>query len=652
VFPLYLLCLLGFSGVFLPASALELPENSGIINVRSYGAKGDGVTDDTEAIQRSLQARSSSDKLVYLPNGTYLVSATLLWPSKRIIVQGQSRDQTVIKLKDNNPGFGSNDPPQPVISTFEGQSTGQAFRNSIYDLTVDIGSGNPNAIAIRFTNNNQGGIRNVTIRSSDPNKLGRTGLALTREWPGPALIENVTIDGFDYGIRVRHPEYSIVFENLVLNNQRVAGLENQANILSIRGLKSQNSVPVIQNVNDDRGLIVVMDGNFTGGSSSESAIANQRGVLYARNITTSGYQSVIKNRATIIPGNVVSEYVSENIYSLFATPQKSLQLPVEEAPEVPYNDFSNWVSVTEYGANGEDNQDDTAAIQRAIDAGKSTVYFPNGKYFVSNTISVRGNVSRIIGLESTLKVNNPLNSQAKPVFRFEEATPDVRVLERFWGDYTEEPSFYWVENASAKTLVLKNIAVGSGSAYRNTGFGRLFIEDVTAGDWVFNRQQVWARQLNPENNATKIVNNGGTLWILGLKTEKQGTVIETTGGGKTEVLGGLLYPASTEIPSDQPAFINNESQLSVVIGESYYEGGNYETVVQETRGGVTKTLLNSTLPRRGNGSMVPLYVGYPQEANAVSHTPDLNNNQNAGAKGSPWGGLKALLARLFSVFKK
>jgi len=49
-----------------------------ILNVRDFGAKGDGVTDDTSAIQSALdRARELNGAEVYIPDGTYPIKATL-----------------------------------------------------------------------------------------------------------------------------------------------------------------------------------------------------------------------------------------------------------------------------------------------------------------------------------------------------------------------------------------------------------------------------------------------------------------------------------------------------------------------------------------------------------------------------------------------
>jgi len=49
-----------------------------VVDVRDYGAKGNGTTDDTAAIQAAINALPATGGTVYFPAGTYLISSSLI----------------------------------------------------------------------------------------------------------------------------------------------------------------------------------------------------------------------------------------------------------------------------------------------------------------------------------------------------------------------------------------------------------------------------------------------------------------------------------------------------------------------------------------------------------------------------------------------
>jgi hypothetical protein len=80
--------------------AVETRLNNNLsINVKDYGAKGDGTTDDTAAIQRAINdANAAGGGTVFFPSGTYITTTQTL-PSN-VVLQGVGKSSTIIRLKN------------------------------------------------------------------------------------------------------------------------------------------------------------------------------------------------------------------------------------------------------------------------------------------------------------------------------------------------------------------------------------------------------------------------------------------------------------------------------------------------------------------------------------------------------------------------
>jgi len=94
--------LAGLTAATLSASATVAmglqtqPPDSGmdLVSVRDHGARGDGATDDTEALQAAFDSGAAR---VYLPAGIYRVRKTLKVPDN-LVVEGSSRTRAQILL--------------------------------------------------------------------------------------------------------------------------------------------------------------------------------------------------------------------------------------------------------------------------------------------------------------------------------------------------------------------------------------------------------------------------------------------------------------------------------------------------------------------------------------------------------------------------
>lgn len=72
------------------------------ISVKSYGAKGDGVTDDTNAIKSALNDLVPAvGGTIYFPTGTYIISETILIGGN-VTIYGDGVFNSLIKLADNS----------------------------------------------------------------------------------------------------------------------------------------------------------------------------------------------------------------------------------------------------------------------------------------------------------------------------------------------------------------------------------------------------------------------------------------------------------------------------------------------------------------------------------------------------------------------
>lgn len=621
------------------------PKSAGFFNVREapFFAKGDGIADDTLAIQNALCGKNegqpngggSIDRVVYFPAGTYLVRDTLDWCTgykRYTTLQGQSRDGVILRLAPGSPGFGDPEHPAPVLSMV-GDVPGQkidgmawSFRNTILDLTIEIGEDNPGAIGVSYLASNQGTLRNVTLRAADGS--GAIGLDLRTPVQGPALIRHVDIRGFDVGVDVARIG-SMVFEDLWLAGQRTAGIRSDGLRMAIHRLRSRNCVPAFVDA-EDSAFTVLVDAELDGDAPDVPAIET-RGFLYARDVATAGYAAALRVRDELPLGDLgkIDEFATIPLRQAFTADvtYASLKLPIEPTPEVPWGPIDAWADVREFGAKSnvsgynqpaKPGDDATAAIQAALDSGAPAVFLPNGIYTVRDTLRVRGDVVRIHGMDSVLKVAPPLSTSGKPVFRIEDGAAARVVIERIDTDFANDGSdCVFVEHATPRPVVLRNLSINRCRAYAAADAaagGALFVEDITGSDWRLGAQQAWFRQFNPEGGKSsapdapigeamrKISVQGGTAWIFGMKTEGTGLIAEALGGASVELLGSLTQ-ATTYVPATHPAIHNVDSDVSVVASENDDPYALYPTIVREVRDGLARTLINYDLPARFSGAL-------------------------------------------------
>lgn len=232
-------------------------ENS-VVNVKSYGVKGDGVTDDTTAIQDCIN--DNPLRTIYFPDGTYLVS-------EHLYTNATDTEKVYLKLDKNAIIKASNDFSDDFViiigetgtataygsssnkSGIEGgtidcnnRTSGVNIQNIHLGKILDISIINSNLIGIQIdrTNNSSSDIyvNNVDLRGTDGNNVNSIGLLLNG---GDNNIDMLRTTGFHVGIKILsggnyfsncHPLYSIQLETTNYNTSIGYEIQGQNNYFS------------------------------------------------------------------------------------------------------------------------------------------------------------------------------------------------------------------------------------------------------------------------------------------------------------------------------------------------------------------------------------------------------------------------------------
>ncbi|KAL9011244.1 MAG: hypothetical protein Q9173_003896 [Seirophora scorigena] len=456
-------------------------------NVKDFGAKGDGTTDDTAAINNAIatgdrcglgcDSSTTTPAFVYFPPGTYMVSKPLIQLYYTQFV-GDAVNIPTIKATPSFKGMAVID-ADPYTEGGDNWYTNQnnffrQIRNLVIDLTAMPASA---GAGIHWQVAQATGLQNIRfemVKGGDDNQ--QKGLFIDNGSGG--FMSDLVFNGGNYGAFLGSQQFTS--RNLTFNNVNTAIYMNWNWLWTFKTLSINNcklGIDMANGGNDQSvGSILVQDSTFSNTpkgvntSRTDSSVPATGGTLIIDNVDFTGCTDAVVGAGgnTILAGgSKVASWAQGHAYTTgtdeeatnatcttssppsasSSTIQGSLTAPKKPVsllnskgavferskPQYETTPSSSFLSVKSAGAKGDGNTDDTAAIQALFDKVQPNqiVYFDHGAYLITSTVKVPKNIKITGEIWPLIMASGPAFSDpSKPIPVFQVGQPgDIGAVE-------------------------------------------------------------------------------------------------------------------------------------------------------------------------------------------------------------------------------
>jgi glucan 1,3-beta-glucosidase len=320
-------------------------------DVTKYGALGDGVTDDFEAINRTIfdggrcgmncNSTTVQPALVYFPPGTYRISQPIVMPYYTQMVGDATNMPTIkglpsfqgIALLDSDPYYpGISNPDGTGINWYRNQNNFfRQVRNFNIDLT-DMPEINPDQVSgpagVHWQVAQATSLQNIVF-TMKPKSSTNKQQGIYMENGSGGFMSDLTFNGGAIGMAVGNQQFTT--RNLRFNGCGTAILIGWDWLWTYKSLHIDNAdigldMSALQNGNNQTvGSVIMFDGSITNSAIGIKTSRNQTsspptaGTLTIQNVDFTGTQNAVvgANGVDVIltGGRTVDLYVQGDVYT-------------------------------------------------------------------------------------------------------------------------------------------------------------------------------------------------------------------------------------------------------------------------------------------------------------------------------------------------
>ncbi|KAE9406731.1 exo-beta-1,3-glucanase [Gymnopus androsaceus JB14] len=409
-------------------------------NVMDFGATGDGVTDDTAAINNAISSGNRCGEgtcpsstltpaVIYFPSGTYVVSSPLIAYYYSQLI-GDARNPPTLLASPSFVGMAviDADPYLPNGGGAQWYTNQNNFFRSVRNFVIDVrqvAATNDQGTGIHWQVAQGTSLMNIVFEMSAASDTAHQGIWMENGSGG--FMGDLVFNGGKFGIWGGNQQFTV--RNITVNGAQTAvfGLWNwgwtfqgvtindcQVGFdLTTGGLTNADQKPFIDAVVSNTPIFVRTSQASNGQLGGSLVINNAQLTNVPTAVGVVGGATVLAGGTTTIAswgqGNV---YTGTNGAGTFTqgnipAPNKASVL-LDSSGHIfgkthpQYADYavSQFVSVKDNGAKGDGHTDDTAALNAVFAqfSGCKIIFFDAGTYIVTSTLQIPAGTQMVGGL--------------------------------------------------------------------------------------------------------------------------------------------------------------------------------------------------------------------------------------------------------------